>query len=253
MFLNFGEHMAPLSPRLLRLRPPPPCVPRHSCPLWLQMVTMIMVTMMMTARCCLSCCFVLSSEDALAHPICELVRVNCAGHFHSTVLSALPAGADNWFSSLRLVHCGWSAVHWPVNHELTNQRCWWWQCWNSSWLMTVVLDASSSSSTSVSCGTGCVHLYSGIPMGGHVLTLPRLYSGSWDLQRYDRSFGYWGWGVMHLLRGSTMMAANHDDQRQLGEIWPTMSWIWRFPKSMQLVFHVFIAVAVLIYLVAVMV
>ena len=24
MFLNFGEHMAPLSPRLLRLRPPPP-------------------------------------------------------------------------------------------------------------------------------------------------------------------------------------------------------------------------------------
>jgi len=48
--------------------------------------------------------------------------------------------------------------------------------------------------------------------------------------------------------GSTMTATNHDDKNiTIGEICPTMSWIWRFLKSTPLVFHVFIDVTVMVW------
>ena len=50
------------------------------------------------------------------------------------------------------------------------------------------------------------------------------------------------------------MATDHDDQRHnLVKFVPMMLWIWRFLKSTPLVFHVFIAVAVMVFLVAIMV
>ena len=69
------------------------------------------------------------------------------------------------------------------------------------------------------------------------------------------SFIYWGqkvksWNI--ILRGSTMMATNHDGHEQwqwrpqtcfLKMVWP---WIWRFLKSSPMVYHVFVAVAVMV-------
>ena len=51
---------------------------------------------------------------------------------------------------------------------------------------------------------------------------------------------------------TTMTATNHDDQRH-NLVKFIKSWIWRFLKSMPLVFHVFIAVAIMVYLVGIVV
>jgi len=88
-------------------------------------VTMMMMMVMVIDRCCLSCCFVLSNEDALAYLICQLVSEPCWTvplYFDHVVY----AYCSLWQLTFQLLFGPLRLVELSQLTEWMKERCWWW-------------------------------------------------------------------------------------------------------------------------------